>query len=287
MTVEKDYFQGKNRTDLFYGVYLPDEAEACVVFIHGIFETFEAYENHARRLAKNRIAFVSFDYRGSGKSGGTGGYVGSYLDWVEDIRLFLNMLEKQEWCTGIPLFVLAYSMGSLIGLAYLLKEQPRIQGVILGATGYAFSPLVHGLCLISRFFHRFFPDHYLRPPDMRRLVNSHDHSYSLHNALILERLYPAIGAELLTCLRYVKKNLKELQIPVLVQCAGSDFFFRGKARLYHYLETKDKTFRLYEKAKHDIYKEIKTIRRQVAGDLIEWIAARTAKYHRGATPSAG
>jgi acylglycerol lipase len=274
MIVEKYYFKGKENTRLYYGEYIPDnQMKAAVIFIHGIFESFEDYENLARRLVKDNIAFFSFDYRGFGRSEGLSGYVHSWLDWIEDIDIFFSMVRSRTG-NDLPLFYLAYSMGSIIGLSHVFHSHPRLRGIIMAATGYAFTFYVLHFCRLAGLINKYFPYLYWRPPPLRHVISSHRNVFFMNKDNASGRLYPSIGGELLACLSYARERLDTLELPVFIQSSEYDFFFRKKYMLYRIPRSRDKTYKRYKNSKHDIYKEVKKIRSRVFSDLVNWINSR-------------
>ena len=75
--------------------------------------------------------------------------------------------------------------------------------------------------------------------------------------------YVVIGAE----------NSGEIQIPVLIQLGSRDTAFSGQKELFEMVGAKDKTFKLYEGLKHEVYNELAQDRIKVLQDLRLWLDA--------------
>jgi acylglycerol lipase len=269
MMLERNFFRTADNTKIYYCRYLPENGyKAVVVFIHGIYETFDDYLFLAKRILKNNFAFISFDYRGFGKSGGLQGFVPSFKTWIED----LNTLFKLKLVpNNTPLYYLAYSMGSVIGLSHILYTNQDISGLVLSATGYDLSFTMLNLCRFAGFINKRLSGCYLKPPSFRKLLSSHKLPYSEWNRNSSGRLYPSVGEELLKCLKFVKKNINKMKSPVLIQHAEKDFIFRNTKKLFLKIKSDDKSYMKYQNCRHDLYKEILKIRKKAINDLIEWL----------------
>jgi alpha-beta hydrolase superfamily lysophospholipase len=74
--------------------------------------------------------------------------------------------------------------------------------------------------------------------------------------------------------RYVvlgAQNAFKITIPVLIQLGSQDTAFSGQKELYEKIGAKDKTFKLYEGLKHEVYNELPADRAQVLADLRIWL----------------
>jgi alpha-beta hydrolase superfamily lysophospholipase len=74
--------------------------------------------------------------------------------------------------------------------------------------------------------------------------------------------------------RYVvigAQNAGRIQIPVLIQLGSRDTAFSGQKELFEMVGAKDKTFKLYEGLKHEVYNELLEDRTRVLADLRTWL----------------
>ena len=60
-------------------------------------------------------------------------------------------------------------------------------------------------------------------------------------------------------------------IPVLIQLGSLDTAFSGQRELFEMIGSQDKTFKLYEGLKHEVYNELPADRTRVLNDLRSWI----------------
>jgi alpha-beta hydrolase superfamily lysophospholipase len=64
-----------------------------------------------------------------------------------------------------------------------------------------------------------------------------------------------------------------IKTPVLIQLGSQDTAFSGQKELYEKIGAKDKTFKLYEGLKHEVYNELPVDRAIVLADLHTWLDA--------------
>lgn len=141
MKTETFEFAGYGGTNLPAYLWLPDgELKAVLQVTHGMTEHMGRYEAFAEYLIPQGIAVAGFDLRGHGKNPGDpevatfgeGGWAAS----IEDMRLFYELLEQRF--TGIPHYMLGFSLGSFLLREYLTKypDEGEIAGAIIMGTGH-------------------------------------------------------------------------------------------------------------------------------------------------------
>lgn len=110
-----------------------DRVEAVVGLIHGLGEHCGRYAHLAERFGKEEIALIAFDLRGHGRSAGKRGDAPSFEAYMDDLRAFHHQIEERFADT--PCFLYGHSMGGLLLLNYLIRQQPRIIGAVSSAAG--------------------------------------------------------------------------------------------------------------------------------------------------------
>ena len=122
-------------------LWLPEgEVKAVLQITHGMTEHMGRYEKFARALCAVGIAVTGFDLRGHGKnpgdpavaSFGEGGWAAS----IEDMKFFYEHLQRRF--SGVPHFMLGFSLGSFLLREYLTKypDEGRLSGAIIMGTGH-------------------------------------------------------------------------------------------------------------------------------------------------------
>lgn len=143
--------------DIHFYIYTPKAPKAVLMLSHGMCEHIERYEEFARFLCDNEIAFAGNDHIGHGNSiadDGMLGYFGQergYINMVRDLHKMKKMLDEKF--PNIPHFLMGHSMGSFLARIYLSKYRDRWDGAIITGTagGMAgFVPLRKVLDILER-----------------------------------------------------------------------------------------------------------------------------------------
>ncbi len=102
------------------GYHWPVEnAEQVVVIIHGIGEYAGRYDRVAGILGEAKIAVLSMDLRGHGKSPGKRGHTAPRRRILQDIDALIKEAEKQY--PDVPLILYGHSMGANMVLDYRVR----------------------------------------------------------------------------------------------------------------------------------------------------------------------
>lgn len=126
--VTKEFLEDSEyRSRIFHSVVKAKGAPSCTALIvHGFAEHSQRYMDFATMLAEQSVEVHLFDFRGQGLSSGPR-FSGSLKNYFEDFVLILSRIPK-----GLPLFIIAHSMGGGIVTSFL-KQNTHIPlaGVIL------------------------------------------------------------------------------------------------------------------------------------------------------------
>jgi len=107
------------------------ETKAIICLVHGMGEHSGRYAHVADRLTNAGYSLIALDLRGHGKSPGPRGDIPSYKAFMWDISSLLEISNKKF--PQIPSFLYGHSLGENLVLNYVLRNKPRVKGVI--ATG--------------------------------------------------------------------------------------------------------------------------------------------------------
>lgn len=83
--------------------------KAIMIILHGLANHLSLYDNFVIPFLEQGIAIYRYDARGHGKSEGKRGYLNSYWEMVDDLRVIVSLVKKEN--PGLPVFVLGHSMG--------------------------------------------------------------------------------------------------------------------------------------------------------------------------------
>ena len=139
MQIESFEFTGSDKKMLPAVIWQPEHVKAVLLVAHGTTEHMGRYEKFASAMAAFGVAVAGFDLRGHGRNGGDPD-VAAFVpgDWqasVADLQLLWEHLHRVF--SGVPLFVMGFSLGSFL-VRDLLNTYPTdsLSGVILMGTGH-------------------------------------------------------------------------------------------------------------------------------------------------------
>jgi len=133
---EYHYFSPRKNLNIRYGRTAPclkESASAVCLLLHGRSEFIEKYKGVARQLKEKGFQVVSPDWRGQGLSSRElenrhKGHINRFDDYVDDLEaLYLRVIEPQ----GLPVYILAHSMGGHIALRFMSRQLSKIKKAVL------------------------------------------------------------------------------------------------------------------------------------------------------------
>jgi alpha-beta hydrolase superfamily lysophospholipase len=260
---------------LHYISCLPIESRKAVVqIVHGYAEHSGRYESVLSKLVPAGYAVYVMDLYGHGKSDGERGHVDSYTDFIQD-QLEMNNLIREKEGADIPIFMLGHSLGAMIATHYASIHQATLDGLILSGAGMNYSDLTTGKSVLVAGLSKATPKRMVAasfPAD--RLSSDPAVVKAFQDDPLVFAGKMSLG--LLEAMRKLSagmaKAAAKLTLPVLIQKGGSDTVVLDAEELFVSLtHCRDKTYKLYEGLKHEVYNEVESKRGQVLDDLLEWL----------------
>ncbi len=135
-------FIGKGGTEIFFQSWCVESPKAALVIAHGVGEHSGRYENIIHELDGKKISIYALDQRGHGRSGGKRGHIDSFKDYVDDLKLFVDIVQEEN--DSLPLILLGHSMGGVVACKYALAHSEDLNGLILSSPGLTPSQEVPG-----------------------------------------------------------------------------------------------------------------------------------------------
>lgn len=267
---------GQGNVSLFWRSWLVDQPRGIVVLVHGLGEHGGRYSNLINRLAGENISFYTLDHRGHGRSSGKRGHIKHFTDYIEDLKLLVDMAHRQN--PGLPLIMLGHSMGGSIAARYALEYPADIEALILSAAGLIFRDEVPGWQdRMARMLSRILPAATF-PNGISANALSHDPKVVkdyLDDPLVHNRISARWYTEMLSNSEQVLSQASELVMPLLVvhgegdqivDMAGSEFIFltAGSA---------DKQFKAFKGLHHETMNEKLPEKDEVLDVIAGWILA--------------
>jgi len=107
---------------------------ARVAILPGYGDHAGRYDHVLRWLAARGVAADALDFRGHGRAAGRRGSVARWDEYLEDLDVFLNVLNDAENAAAVPLFLLGQSHGCLVICAAAVQgrlDRVPVAGTVL------------------------------------------------------------------------------------------------------------------------------------------------------------
>lgn len=112
------------------------EALSSVLLVHGMGEHSGRYDHVGRHLASQGHDVLAFDLRGHGQSGGPRGHIDSFTQFLDDVEDLV--VERRQ--LGLPVVIVAHSLGGLIVSHYLVRGRTNPDLLVLSAPALGADP---------------------------------------------------------------------------------------------------------------------------------------------------
>ena len=263
--------------ELYLQAWMPEQAKASVLLVHGLGEHSGRYAHLAKKLTDAGVAVFTFDGRGHGNSSKPGptAYFDRYEDYLKDIDALFGKVKN--YVPGVPAFIFGHSMGGGLVAAYCIAYAPDAAGVILSAP--ALKPAEgtsKGLIAVASLLGRFFPkqkvmevDANLVSRDPVEVKKYNDDPLNYH-----EKVPARTGHQLLRMIRYIKENAEKFDLPLLLLHGTADGLTNpeGSKEFFKKLKGSDLTMKFFPDFYHELINEPE--KEMVMEEIVAWIAGR-------------
>ncbi|WP_435590970.1 lysophospholipase [Nocardia sp. bgisy118] len=271
--IEDGDFEGTG-SRIAWRAWLPETtAKAVVVLVHGIAEHSGRYGHVGKRLADAGFAVYALDHLGHGKSAGSKANIGSMAGSADNVEGMLDIAAREQ--PGVPKFLVAHSMGSLITLYLATRGPIDVAGIVLSAPPLDIPVGNPAQRLLAPVLSRLTPNLGVLKLDSS-MISRDPAVVAAYDAdpLVYRGKLPArTGTEILNATDTVKRRLDKLTVPLLVlhgtadvlaAPSSTDLIERGAA-------SKDLTVIRYDGLYHEIFNEPEQDR--VLTDVVTWLEA--------------
>lgn len=152
MTPESHTLKAPDGHDIHLQLWQPGSTATHVVqIVHGLGEHAARYERFASAANERGMAVAAHDHRGHGEHADQRGYLGASGGWnslVGDVHTVHGWLGERF--ADRPLIMLGHSMGSFVAQAWLIRENPRLAGLILSGSTWPSRSLLLAGALLGR-----------------------------------------------------------------------------------------------------------------------------------------
>jgi alpha-beta hydrolase superfamily lysophospholipase len=276
MKTQSGNFKAQDGKSIYWKGWTPDNTPNAVVHvIHGYAEHIDRYGNVVGELLPAGYAVFGTDHRGHGKSEGKRGHVMSFQEFIDDEKQFQREIIRAKF-PNLPCFVLGHSMGSLIAMNFVEQSAEGIRGLVLSGTGSRPGTDIPKILLAAtRILSGLLPSIHVKSPLPPEFISRDSEVVKAYvdDPLVYNVITPRLAHEMNRYVVIGAENSGKIQIPVLIQLGSRDTAFSGQKDLFEMVGTKDKTFKLYEGLKHEVYNELTQDRARVLQDLRTWLDA--------------
>ncbi|HSM03680.1 MAG TPA: alpha/beta fold hydrolase [Longimicrobiales bacterium] len=131
-TAEVGHTLGAGGTRLRTLAWTVERPRARVQVVHGLSEHVGRYDLLAAALNRAGYSVFGHDHRGHGGSEGRRGVFGRFPDLVADVGHVRSLADRLAPGPGAP-FLVAHSLGGLVGIRYLQTVRPELPGAVISA----------------------------------------------------------------------------------------------------------------------------------------------------------
>jgi len=269
-------YSGKGNARIAYKGWEADKPKGILVIIHGIGEHSGRYNRIVDALGGKRISVFALDLRGHGKSQGDKGHIDSFLDYIFDLKIFMNMIREAH--SDLPVIMLGHSLGGAIACRYSLTYQNDLKGIVLSSPALS----IHtGTSVITRaaapVLSVFTPKMEIQTGIDPKLLTHDEQEMALYSAdpLIHNIITPRLYSEILKNGNYCSERAADIRIPLLVTHGGSDKIVPSKESesLFEHSLSDDKQLLIIPDLFHEIMNETPRERAKVLSVISGWIAS--------------
>jgi alpha-beta hydrolase superfamily lysophospholipase len=268
------FFRTNDQLALYFKATIVESSKASIVFVHGVGEHIDRYTETFQTFSEQGYSCFGFDQRGFGRSEGERGHVNSFSDYVEDLAKFIDDIVIREPAKAV--FLLGHSMGSIVALAYALKDATKIQGLLVFSCPLKLASYSANLVgFIAQAWSVVMPK--LKLPN---LIDPQALSNNLTNiqAFITDPYaFNKVSVNWLWEFKLARGNVlnqaRHIMLPVLINHGGADHIAApGSAKaLFAALGTHDKTLHIYPGLKHELLNHLPAERAKVLENTFEWL----------------
>ncbi|KAF0159024.1 MAG: hypothetical protein FD159_771 [Syntrophaceae bacterium] len=274
MKTQSGTITAQDGTSIYWKGWVPDHSPKAVVHvIHGYAEHIDRYGNVISELLPAGYAVFGNDHRGHGKSEGKRGHVRSFQEFIDDEKQFRREVIQARF-PKMPYFVLGHSMGSLIAMNYVEQNAADVKGLVLSGTGSEpGTDIPKALLAVTKILSKILPSVHVKSPLPPEFISRDMDVVKAYvdDPLVYNVITPRLAHEMNRYVVIGAQNAFKIQIPVLIQLGSRDTAFSGQKELFEMIGSKDKTFKLYEGLKHEVYNELAADRMKVLADLSSWL----------------
>lgn len=247
-----------------------ENAKATIIITHGIAEHSGRYQEITDVLNKEGFNVVRYDVRGHGQSQGRRGALKSYHQMIDDLH---ELVIEEKKNSDLKIFLIGHSMGGLIVNMYGVKYHD-IDGIISSAAPSYFIKDVLPFRIIGYKWLGFLAKKTNFADDQLSRIKAVEEAY-INDPLNLKKFYFSLAGNMFVSgVRYLNKNIKYQQTPILILHGGNDKIVPTEfsQRLMEMIPHDQKELIIYKDNYHEIFNDLD--KETVFKDVVRWLKER-------------
>lgn len=272
---EEGRLDGAGGLEIFWQSWTPSPVRAVVVLAHGLSEHSGRYGWTAEQLGRRGYATFALDHRGHGRSAGARAYIDRIDNTVADLDQLVDAASAAH--PDCPLFLLGHSVGGCISIAYAVKHQDKLDGLLLSAPLAALEAASLVERVAGHVLSRIAPKVGVIDIDSATVsrdpavVRDYDSDPLNHRGKLPARTVHELAS---TVARF-PEDLPGVRLPLLLMHGTDDRLvpIAGTEMVDERCASEDQTFIRYEGLYHEILNEPE--RDRVAADIADWLDAHS------------
>ena len=267
--------EGVGGVEIFHQSWTPPATRAVVVLAHGASEHSGRYAWTAEGLAEHGYATWTLDHRGHGRSEGPRAYIDRMDNVVADLDDVVHLAAGAH--PGARVFLLGHSFGGCVALAYTIRHQDKLDGLVLSAPLAALEAASFALRMAGKVLSVAAPRLGVFPIDSSgvsrdpEVVRDYDTDPLNHHGKLPARTV----AEIAGAIEGFPAGVARLTLPMLVMHGTADRIVPivASEMVDDLAPAEDKTFIRYDGLYHEILNE--PDRDRVLADIVAWLDERS------------
>jgi len=271
---ETGSFTGKGGIEIFFQKWIAEKAKAAVILVHGVGEHSGRYENLVKSFADKKVSVFAIDHRGHGKSDGKKGHIDSFMDYVYDLKLFLEFIKEEN--KGVPVIIFGHSMGGVIAAKYAMTYPDDLSMLVLSSPGFtpAFEVPAWKLAVSSFFSSRISTLTFPNGLNVSDLSHDLDSVAAYKNdPLVHNKVTARWAVEFMRAGQECLSNAGSVKKPLLVFHGKEDHIcsYKASEQFYNAASSAVKKIFIFDGLYHETMNEIPVEREKVLNDVTGWI----------------
>ena len=269
-------FIGVDNINLYYQAWIPDnEPKAVIILLHGFASHSGRLINVVKALVPLDYAIFANDHRGHGKSGGKTNFVKSMDQYVEDERIFYDVVKEKY--PNLPIFMLGHSMGGGITFNFAKKYENLLKGIIISGSGtkYGGDDIPEKVKSLAKKMSKVTPKLSVSTGLDPNLLSHDDEvvrAYREDPLVHYKKTTVGQANAMFESFNKLPNIVGDIHCPILIQKGLADATVTGYDELKIALKSENVTIQEYEGLYHEIYNELEEDRKNVLKDLSDWLS---------------